>query len=275
MLSSCNYKRKRPDPDPSCSTLARMSAPTAVMDRTSPVPLHHQLKMILAEMVHSGELSPGDPLPGELRLCEQYGISRTVVRQALVQLEFEGLVERMRGRGTFVATPRTPQGLVQSLSGQFEDLAARGLHLRSEVRTLELVPAPAHAAAALGIAEGDQVVLLERLRFVQGEPWVLVITYLLPDAMAWLQHVDLVEGSLYAAMERQGVRPVHGRRTIQAKRADKATAEDLGVRRGTPILLLTSTGLDRHEHPVEYYEALHRGDRTVFEVDLVRSDAVV
>jgi len=252
-----------------------MQAPTAVMDRSSPVPLHHQLKMALVEMVRSGELAPGDPFPGELRLCEQFGVSRTVVRQALVQLEHEGVVDRMRGRGTFVAAPRPAQGLVQSLSGQYEDLAARGLHLRSTVRKLELVPAPVHVAAALEITEGEPVVLLERLRFVQDEPWVLVITYLLPDTMSWLQQIDLSEGSLYAEMERRGIRPVHGRRTVQARRAGKTTADDLGVGRGTPILLLTSVGLDRQERPVEYYEALHRGDRTVFEVDLVRSGAVI
>lgn len=245
------------------------------MDRSSPVPLHHQLKVILTDMVRSGELKPGDPFPGELRLCEQYGISRTVVRQALVQLEFEGIVDRMRGRGTFVASPRTTQGLVQSLSGQFEDLAARGLHLRSTVRRLDVVPAPEHVATALGLADGTDVVLLERLRFVQGEPWALAVTYLLADTISWLRETDLAEGSLYAAMDKRGTRPIHGRRTIQTRAAGAAMAADLGVRRGTPVMLLTSVGLDRHERPVEYFEAWHRGDRTVFEVDLVRSDAVV
>ena len=245
------------------------------MDRSSPVPLHHQLKVILTDMVRSGELKPGDPFPGELRLCEQYGVSRTVVRQALVQLEFEGIVDRMRGRGTYVATPRTTQGLVQSLSGQFEDLAARGLHLRSTVRTLDVVPAPDHVARALGLADGADVALLERLRFVQGEPWALAVTYLLPDTITWLRETDLAEGSLYAAMEKRGTRPIHGRRTIQTRSASAAMAADLGVRRGNPVLLLTSVGLDRQERPVEYFEAWHRGDRTVFEVDLVRSGAVV
>jgi GntR family transcriptional regulator len=252
-----------------------MTTLTAAMDRSSPVPLHHQLKLILAAMVHTGALAPGDPLPGELRLCNQYGISRTVVRQALLQLEFEGLVERIRGRGTFVASPRTAQGLVQSLSGQFEDLATRGVHLRSSVRRLELVPAPAKVAGALDIDEGDEVVLLERLRFVQDEPWALAMTYLPAEALLWLREADLVDGSLYAAMEEHGIRPVHGHRTIQAREAGKSLTGDLGIRRGAAILLLTSVGFDHQERRVEYFEAYHRGDRAIFEVDLVRSGAVL
>jgi GntR family transcriptional regulator len=214
---------------------------SAVMDRTSPVPLHHQLKVILTDMVRSGQLVPGDPFPGELRLCEQYGVSRTVVRQALVQLEFEGIVDRVRGRGTFVAT----QGLVQSLSGQYEDLAARGLHLHSTVRRLDVVPAPDHVAAAMGLAEGTELALLERLRYVQGEPWVFAVTYLPADTITWLRETDLAGGSLYAAMEKRGIRPIHGRRTIQTRAASAAMATDLGIRRGSPVMLLTSVGLDR------------------------------
>jgi GntR family transcriptional regulator len=252
-----------------------MAAPTTGMDRSSPVPLHYQLKLILADLVRSGALMPGDPLPGELKLCEQYGVSRTVVRQTLVQLEFEGVVERVRGRGTFVATPRTAQGLVQSLSGQFEDLAARGIPLRSRVRRLELVLPPAHVAAALEVPDGQQVALLERLRFVQDEPWALAMTYLPAETMTWLPDADLVDGSLYAAMELHDIRPAHGHRTVQAREAGKALATDLNVRRGTAILLLTSVGLDQSERPVEYFEAFHRGDRAIFEVDLVRSGAVL
>jgi GntR family transcriptional regulator, N-acetylglucosamine utilization regulator len=245
------------------------------IDRTSPVPYYHQLKVVLRSMVESGELHPGDPLPGELRLCTQYDVSRTVVRQALIELEFEGLVDRQKGRGTFVTLPKTAQGLVQSLSGQYEDLAQRGLHLRSEVRLLELVPATPAVASHMNLAEGEPVVLLERLRLVDDEPWVLALTYLPATTLADLQKADLENGSLYAVMERMGIRPVHGRRTIEAREAGETVARDLGLRRTSPVLLLTSKGMDAAGHPVEYFEAFHRGDRSRFEVDLVRSYAVV
>lgn len=244
------------------------------VDRASPVPFYHQLKLLLRSMIEAGELLPGDLLPGEFRLCEQYDVSRTVVRQALAALEFDGLVDRQKGRGTFVTESKTGQGLVQSLSGQYEDLAARGLHLRSEVRRLELIPATPVVSAQMQLNVGEPVVLLERLRLVHDEPWVLAMTYLPADILPALRTANLRNGSLYAAMDDLGIRPSRGRRTVEARRAGQTVADHLGLRRSSPVLLLTSVGLDRAGHPVEYFEAFHRGDRSRFEVSLVRSDVI-
>ncbi len=242
------------------------------MDRSSVVPFYHQLKTILRDRIATGELSSGDPIPGEFRLCEQYDVSRTVVRQALVELEFEGLVDRIKGRGTFVAFPKTPQGLVQSLTGQYEDLAQRGVHLRSQVRRLEEIPAEAHIAEHMHLGEGAPVLVLERLRLVDGEPWSLAFTYLPTTLHQALSDADLESGSLYAVMEKLGRRPTHGRRTVEAREAGKAVALELGLKRKSPVMLLTSVGYDESNQPVEYFQAFHRADRSMFEVELVRGD---
>jgi GntR family transcriptional regulator len=245
--------------------------PQRTIDRSSAIPFYHQLKGVLRSQIDSGELKSGDALPGELRLCEQYDVSRTVVRQALVELEFEGLVDRQKGRGTFVTAPKTAQSLVQTLSGLYEDLAARGLHLRSVVRRLERVRAEPVVAAAMQIQEGARVVLLERQRLIEDEPWVLALTYLPSETLPTLRRADLENGSLYSVMDDMGIRPTRGRRTVEAREAGETVAEVLGLRRTSPVLLLTSLGTDRTGRPVEYFEAFHRGDRSRFEVDLVRA----
>ncbi len=249
----------------------RPERPQRTIDRSSAMPFYHQLKVLLRSQIETGELKPGDPLPGELRLCEQYDVSRTVVRQALVELEFEGLVDRQKGRGTFVTAPKTAQGLVQSLSGLYEDLAARGLHLHSVIRRLERVSAEPVVASQMQIQEGAPVVLLERVRLVEDEPWVLALTYLPSETLPTLQRADLENGSLYAVMDGLGIRPSQGRRTVEAREAGKTVAKLLGLRSKSPVLLLTSLGLDRNGRPIEYFEAFHRGDRSRFEVDLVRA----
>lgn len=246
----------------------------AQIDRSSPVPLYHQLRQILRSMITDGTLGPGDPIPGEFRLCEQYGVSRTVVRQALVELEHDGVIDRVKGRGTFVAVPKPAQGLVQSLTGQFEDMAARGLPLRSEVRRLAELPADAVTAAQLQVPEGSPVVVLERLRFVRDEPWVLATAYLPIELLPALQQADLERGSLYALMDQRGIRPSYGKRTVEAREAGRAVARDLGIRRNAPVLVLTSVGFDANDRPVEYFEAFHRGDRSRFEVHLVRREGI-
>jgi len=252
-----------------------MAAPPSpdaqTLDRTSWTPLHHQLQTALHVLIEDGALVPGDALPGEMRLCEQYGVSRTVVRQAMTDLQHAGLIERFKGRGTYVARPRPPQGLVQSLTGQFEDMASLGLLLTSEVRSLGLVAAEPSVAAALDITDGSGVVLLERLRFVDDEPWVVAFTYLHADLLPALAEADLERGSLYALMNTLGQRPVHGTRTVEARHGSNAVTAALGVAPASPLLLLTSIGYRADHRPVEYFKAYHRGDRSRFEVHLSRS----
>ncbi len=249
---------------------------TRGIDRTSLIPFYHQLKSLVVEQISRDGLTPGDRLPSDHELCERYGVSRTVARQALGELESEGVLVREKGRGTFVAQPKSAQGLVQSLAGLYDDVASHGMTLRSQVRRLETVPAPADVARDLQIATGAPVLLLERLRYISELPWVLVTTYLPADLIGDLEQEDLEHGSLYEIMDRRGVRPVQGRRSIEARVANAGLARDLGLAKGAAVLFLSSVGRTGAGRPVEVFHAFHRGDRTRFEVELsVQSDAVV
>ncbi len=257
--------------DPRLNRPERLPAdpvPSSGIDRTSPLPYYHQLKSLLRAEIARSKLVAGDRLPGDHQLCSRYAVSRTVVRQALSELEFEGVIERVKGRGTFVAAQKTSQGLVQSLTGLFEDLSSHGMHLRSEVRRFDVVPADETVAEALRLPLGEPVVLLDRLRFVGEVPLVVVTTYLPVGLLPGLVAADLRDHSLYAIMERAGVRPVLGQRVVEARPATSGLARDLGLRRGAPILLLSSIGLSAGGRPVETFRAYHRGDRTRFEVAL-------
>ena len=130
------------------STAASSASPSADktvggIDRGSSAPMYDQLRQLILDGIDRDGLQPGDPLPGEHRLCEQYGISRTVVRQALAQLEHEGAIERIKGKGTFVAQPRTSESLVHTLVGLFDEVDRRGGHVRSDVLRHEIVDADA------------------------------------------------------------------------------------------------------------------------------------
>lgn len=241
------------------------------IDRTSLLPFYFQLKEKLLADISDRDLKPGDRLPGDHELCRTYGVSRTVVRQALSELESQGIIERIKGRGTFVAQPKIAEGLVQSLTGLFEDVAARGGHLRSQVRQLEEVPADEQMAADLNLEVGDPVVAIERLRFVDEEPWALTITHIPGRLVPGLVDEDLAEQSLYALLENKyGVRLVSGRRSVEAIVADTRLASSLGVIRGAAVLVLRSLSVGTDGQPVESFVAYHRGDRSRFEVELLR-----
>ncbi|PRX97271.1 GntR family transcriptional regulator [Allonocardiopsis opalescens] len=236
------------------------------------MPFYHQLKeLLLAEIERKG-LRPGDRIPGDHELCLTYGVSRTVVRQALAELEFAGVVERVKGRGTFVARPKVTEGLAQSLTGLFEDAAARGSHLRSEVRALEERPAEIQVAHDLGVAPGHPVVFLERLRFIDDVPWAHTFTYVPAELAPGLLAEDFTEASLYHLLERRyGVVLARARRTIEAAVANAELARNLDIRVGDPVLVLRSVCVDGDGRPVEHFVAFHRGDRSRMEVDLTRS----
>ncbi|MER5393303.1 GntR family transcriptional regulator [Saccharopolyspora sp. NPDC002686] len=242
------------------------------IDRSSPLPFYHQLKQIVVSDIKRRGMSPGDRLPGDHELCETYDVSRTVVRQALADLEAEGVIERIKGRGTFVSKPKIAEGLVRSLTGLYADVAARGSSLRSNVRRMEVVPADEQIAADLDLAPGSPVIVIERLRFVDDEPWVFTVTHLPHHIAPGLEHEDLTTQSLYTLLEQHyGVQLKRGRRSVEATKASAELAADLDIPDGDPVLLLRSTSFGVDDRPVEMFVAFHRGDRSRFDVDLESS----
>jgi GntR family transcriptional regulator len=245
---------------------------TSQVDRASPLPLYVQVKQALRAGFAAGRWKPGDLLPGEHELCRIFEVSRIVVRQALQDLAVEGLVVKERGKGTFVARPKISGGLVQELTGFYSDMIARGYRPVTRVLRQEVVAADAPVAEALGLEAGARVVQLDRLRFVEDQPIVLVTTYLPHELCAAVLGEDLSGQSLYAVLEEKcGLVIETGRRTLEAVAAGKEEARLLGVELGAPLMKLDSVSLLADGTPVEYYRALHRGDRSRFEVKLIRS----
>ncbi len=243
------------------------------IDRRSAAPMYDQLRQLIIDHIEREGLQPGDGLPGEHRLCEQYGISRTVVRQALAQLEHEGLVERVKGKGTFVARPRTSESLVHTLEGLYDEVERRGGHVHSDVLRHERTVADGEVAAALEVPPGSPVVVLERLRYVDGDAWSLSTTWMPEDVGGLTLGVDLTESSLYGLLRDHGIRATHGVRSAEATVATHEQAQHLGVSAGSALLRLRSVSRDDDDRVIEFFLAYHRGDRSRFEFQLNREQS--
>ena len=237
----------------------------------SHIPYYIQLIDILKEKVQQAEWVPGDQIPGEQDLCEYYQISRTVVRQALRELEYEGVISRQKGKGTFISLPKISEGLVQKLTGFYQDMIERGLKPGSKVLHQNISPASEKVARFLKIKPDEKVVDIQRLRFINDEPIQLVTTYIPFEICPGLASVDLTNRSLYEYLEKEsGIFIAKGHRYIEAVLANDHEAALLGIERGAPLLMLDSVRFSENGQPIEYYHALHRGDRSRFEVELVR-----
>jgi len=241
------------------------------VNHNSPLPYYAQVKEVLRDWIKQGKWNPGEKLPGELELCKIFDVSRPVIRQAMSELTNDGIVAREKGKGTFVTSPKIKEGLVQRLTGFFEDMTAQGYTPVTVVMAQEIVPVSAEVANYLRLNEGDSVIKIERLRYIDNEPIVLVTTYLPFELCPQLVHEDLTHQSLYAYLEQScNLAISYGRRIVEAVPASKYVSDLLRIRKGSPLILLDSVSYTSDGTPIEYYYAFHRGDRSQFEVELVR-----
>jgi GntR family transcriptional regulator len=237
------------------------------------VPFYFQLKKLLAEEIASGRWAPGDRMASEPDLCGHFDVSRTTVRQALGELENEGLIRKEKGRGTYVAEPRSSSWLLQSSHGFFDEAGRDGRKVTSRVLRAELAPLPPWASDALGVRAGTEGVTLERVRWVDDRVVMYVQTHLPPRLAEAVLSADLEAGSLYRTLEeRTGCTVASGRRLVEATTALDDLARVLEVEPGAPLLYVESVSYAADGRPFECYRAWHRADRTRIEVQVLAHD---
>jgi GntR family transcriptional regulator len=230
------------------------------------VPNYYRLESHLRESIRSGALKPGNPIPPESHLCRQFSVSRTTVRQALSRLVYDGLIERHRGRGSFVAEPRL-EHTKMFLSFE-EEMRARGATTAIKLLDMRTEAAPEKVAENLGLAEGTPVVVLERLRLVDGQVIGYEIRYLPRHIGEALTPDEIHNQPLVPAVRRILGKP-RTRLTLRvtASVARRNEARVLETRVGAPVLVREHTWHYDPEGPLQYGKSVFRGDRYQMLVD--------
>ncbi len=240
------------------------------IDKSSPAPYYQQLADLLRTEIEDQVSQRGAfALPSEHELCERYGITRTTVRHALDILEREGRVYRQRGRGTFVAVRRLQQNITELVSTT-EDMRRRGWVVVTRVLSLERLAATDQICSALELRPGQQVYKLTRLRVTGDDPISLQTSYLPVQLCPNLEDNDLAE-SLYRLLEsRYSLVLWTAREVLRARRATRAEARLLDISAGEPVLYAERVTHVASSEPIEYLEAVWRGDRYDLRVNLTR-----
>ncbi|MCW2697524.1 MAG: transcriptional regulator, GntR family [Modestobacter sp.] len=235
------------------------------IDRSSPTPLYFQLAQAIEGAISGGSLPAGSKLENEILLAQRYGLSRPTVRRAVQELVDKGLLVRKRGVGTQVIQPHVRRSV--ELTSLYDDLAHAGEAPSTEVLSLERLPATASVAEDLELQEGDDVVVLRRLRRSHGEPLALM-TNTLPGRFAPTLE-ELSERGLYQFLRSQGVhlRVAHQRIGARLARAEEARLLEEPPR--AALLTMQRTAFDDHGAPVEVGRHLYRASRYDFEATLV------
>lgn len=235
-----------------------------MIDPDSVVPLYHQIKQNLREMIENEILKGGELLPSERELGEIYGVNRLTVRQALNDLVSEGALRRQRGVGTFVAEPKLTHALGRVL-GFSERIRAEGRKPSSKVLLLESIPSPLGVARRLNIPVDTRLYKLVRLRCADEEPVMLETAYLPADRFPGLDAIDFAHESLYRVLaEEYGCYIVEAEEVLEPVLMTDYEVEILNAEPGTPGMLVEAISYEAQSKPVEFGKSVVRGDKARF-----------
>ena len=218
-------------------------------------PAHTQIEIALEHAIEGGGLAPGDRLPAERVLAQRFGVSRMTLRQALGELERQGLLIRSKGRygGTFVAERKVELAGTSALSDQLRDL---GLAPGARVLSARERATEPHERAL-----GKRVYAIERVRLANGEPVALERGSYAVDLFPGLIDQPL-DGSLYDLIRaRYENVPVRAEERLEPALARPQDAAALGIATGAPVMLVERTAYAADGRPVEISRDVFRGDR--------------
>ena len=223
--------------------------------------LYAQLRDRLKAEILEGRRQPGEQLPSEAEFTATYGVSRITVRQALGDLQKEGLVVKAHGKGTFVAQPAVAQDLTR-LRGLAESLAGPERSVHGRVLGFKPLKATGEVAARLGVPKGTQVMQLQTLRYLNRQALSLNHSWMPLAIGERLARLDLANRDILSLYENElGLVVSHADHSISAALATPAQARALAVEPGSAVLQV-----DRVVHAPDG-TALH-AEHTVYRADL-------
>lgn len=224
-----------------------------MIDKQSFVPFYLQIEQILSQKIHDKELRPGDPLPTEAELCQTYQVSRMTARKAVDYLVRQGVVERFRGRGTFMARPDTRQKVQLPLDQHLTSSEVANASRRPIVNRLlhfSRQEATDDIAAALRLPVSAPVYYMLRLRLMDDTPFVYEQSWmnsaLFPDLTE-----DHLNQSKYAYLKSKGYDAVGSKKQIFAELPPAEIRDALGLARDEPVLCARVLAFFPDELPFE------------------------
>ena len=218
------------------------------------------------------KMDVGDQLPTETVLCDEYGVSRITIRRAVDDLLRDGKVVREQGRGTFVTEPKYVQQIRETFSDQVTGFYRQQTELNREVTTIVLqnkVVRIPEIAQILELPGAEELIELERLRFVNGELHQHVVTYLQGAKFPGALSTDFSKGSLFDYLDAAyGVFLARNDLLVRLERIEGPLARQLQVPDNTHVLAIDSTVFDEDDVPIAFGVATHRPENSEIALSL-------
>ena len=230
------------------------------LSKVEGIPLYVQIRKSLKDDIVNKVLRPGQRLPSEDELATQFGVSRMTVRQGISDLIDEGLLYRRHGVGTFVSQSHIERDH-SHLTSFMEFAREEGIDATIRLLIADILPAKLQIARALLLDEGDLVIRVKTLRFVESIPITVHDAYVPYKLFPQLLQEDLEAQHLWAIFESYGFRVKRAVQRLMARGAEEEIAQLLEVEIDFPILYKERTVYLDDGTPVEFTYCYNRGDR--------------
>jgi GntR family transcriptional regulator len=222
-------------------------------------PAYKKIQAAIRKKIESSELKPGDLVASERELARIHKVSLMTARHALASLEHEGVVERRRGAGTFVAAPKIHFNKLMSYT---EHMSSRGLSPRTRVLVARVIEHEGEVAARLGLPAARPLVKIERLRLTGEEPFALETCYLAANDFSELVNAPLARTSLFGTLEHEyGVELAYADEEVNATTAEAKISDLLGVPHGASVLRISQVIYATNGKPTIYAVGFYRSER--------------
>ena len=227
---------------------------------SSPVPLYSQIRELLRSRIADGSFAADGKMPSENEMVKAFGVSRITVRQALNDLQKEGLIFKIHGKGTFVAKPKAVQSLMR-LEGFGEAMSASGHETHSRVLGHRVLRPGSHVAARLGVDGKTEVMEIQRIRYLDSNPISLDVTYVPLEIGRRLIKEDLPRRDIFLILENDyGFSLDRAELRIDAMLSDAKLAAALAVAEGSPVLRIERLTIAAGDQPLDFEYLYYRGD---------------
>ena len=235
-----------------------------MLDKASSVPLHVQASNFIREKIYNREWDVDAKIPTEFELVELLGMSRGTVKRAITARVDEGLLVQVRGKGTFVTRPNISHPSGNCLLSFAESLHAQGLDFETQVLEQQVIEADERLSAKLQIPVNAPVLLLRRVRTIDGEAVMYIENRLSLLVAPGLEKIDYVKEALFPNIERLAGRRIgYSQARYAAKIAGEKRGGILGVSEDAPVLHLDQLIFMVDNVPIEWGNVWLRANRYV------------
>jgi GntR family transcriptional regulator len=222
-------------------------------------PAYKRIQNVIRKRIEGGQLKIGDAVDSERELARIHSVSPMTARHALAGLEREGVVERRRGSGTFVAPPKIHFNKLMSYT---EHMSSRGLAPRTRVLSAKIIEHQLEITGRLGLPAASHLVKIERLRLTGDDPFALETCYLPAPEFSELISAPLGKNSLFGTLQHDyGVELAYADEEVDATPADAHNADLLSVPRGAPLLRIRQVIYSTTGKAVIYGVGFYRSER--------------